>query len=74
MVGFDLWRDFKAGARYAADERRGHRAVLVAREEGVAIRPLGDTMVLMPALAMPPDLLERLVRVTAHAVERATND
>jgi adenosylmethionine-8-amino-7-oxononanoate aminotransferase len=74
MVGFDLWRNFEAGVRYSADERLGHRAALVAREEGVVIRPLGDTMVLMPALAMPPDLLERLVHVTAHAVERATDD
>ena len=74
MVGFDLWRNVEAGVRYSADERRAHRAVLIAREEGVAIRPLGDTMVLMPALAMSPDLLERLVRVTARAVEQATHD
>jgi adenosylmethionine-8-amino-7-oxononanoate aminotransferase len=74
MVGFDLWRNVEAAVRYPTDERRAHRAVLIAREEGVAIRPLGDTMVLMPAPAMPPDLLERLVRVTARAVELATHE
>ncbi len=74
MVGFDLWRNVTAGLRYGTDERRAHRAVLIAREEGVAIRPLGETMVLMPPLTMPPDLLERLVRVTARAVEQATKD
>ena len=74
MVGFDLWRDRDAGERYPASERRAHRAALVARERGVVIRPLGDTMVLMPAPAMPPTLLERLVRVTAEAVVQATRN
>jgi adenosylmethionine-8-amino-7-oxononanoate aminotransferase len=72
MVGFDLWKDYDTGLRYSAGERRAHQAVLAARERGVVIRPLGDTMVLMPAPAMPPELLERLVRVTAEAVADAT--
>jgi len=74
MVGFDLWRDYDAGLRYPPDERRAHRAVLAAREQGVVVRPLGDTMVLMPAPAMPPELLARLVRVTAEAVAEVTRD
>ena len=74
MAGFDLWRDAEQGLLFAADERRAHRAVLVAREAGVIVRPLGDTMVLMPPLALPDELLERLVSVVASAVERATRD
>ena len=74
MVGFDLWHDPERGERFATDERRAHRAVLLAREEGVVVRPLGDTMVLMPPLSMPDDLLERLVVTVARAVERATED
>jgi adenosylmethionine-8-amino-7-oxononanoate aminotransferase len=73
MVGFDLWKDYGAGLRYPANERRAHRAVLAARERGVVIRPLGDTMVLMPAPAMPPELLDRLVRVTAESVAEGTS-
>jgi adenosylmethionine-8-amino-7-oxononanoate aminotransferase len=38
------------------------------------VRPLGDTMVLMPPLSLPDDLLERLVVTVARAVERATRD
>ncbi|MFN2427994.1 MAG: adenosylmethionine--8-amino-7-oxononanoate transaminase [Candidatus Binatia bacterium] len=72
MVGFDLWRDAERGVRFDTDERRGHRAVLLAREEGVIVRPLGDTMVLMPPLSLPDDLLETLVVTVARAVERAT--
>jgi adenosylmethionine-8-amino-7-oxononanoate aminotransferase len=72
MAGFDLWREADAAERFPTDERRAHRAVLLAREEGVIVRPLGDTMVLMPPLALPEDLMERLVVTVARAVERAT--
>lgn len=74
MVGFDLLRDATAGVPYPPAERRAHRAVLHAREEGVIIRPLADTMVLMPAPAMPAASVERLVEVTAWAVDRATQE
>jgi adenosylmethionine-8-amino-7-oxononanoate aminotransferase len=74
MVGFDILADAASGTHYPTDERRGHRAVLAARDEGVIIRPLADTMVLMPPLTMPPDLLERVVGATARAIEIATAD
>ena len=72
MVGFDLLRDAERGERFPSAERRAHRAVLAAREEGVIIRPLGDTMILMPPLSMPPELVERVVDATAHAVAQVT--
>ncbi len=73
MVGFDILSDVAAGRPYPADERRAHRAVLAARREGVIVRPLADTMVLMPPLTMPEDLLARLVQATAHAVAEVTS-
>ena len=73
MVGIDLWRDVAGGVRFGSDERRGHRAVLLAREEGVLVRPLGDTMVLMPPLTLPDELLEKLVVTTAGAIAKATD-
>ena len=74
MVGIDLLADVERGERYPASSRPAHRAVLAAREEGVIIRPLGDTMILMPPLAMPPALVERVVEVTARAVARVTQE
>ncbi len=74
MVGFDILANAAGGERFPADERRAHRAVLAARERGVIIRPLGDTMVLMPPLTMPPDLLAELIRTTAEAVAEACAD
>ncbi len=72
MVGFDLLKDAASHTPFPSSERRAHHAVLAAREEGVIVRPLGDTMILMPPLNMPEDLLERVVTATARAVERAT--
>ncbi len=74
MVGFDLVADPASGERYPAGERRCHRAVLAAREEGVVVRGLGDTMVLMPPLAMPADLVESLVASVARAIVTATEN
>jgi len=72
MVGFDLLRDPAKGERYPASERRAHRAALAARDEGVIVRGLGDTLVLMPPLALPLEQGQRLVEVAARAVARAT--
>jgi adenosylmethionine-8-amino-7-oxononanoate transaminase len=72
MAGFDLLADPDSGTRFPTGERRAHRAVLEARSRGVIIRPLADTMVLMPPLTMPPKLLARVVEATAEAVAHAT--
>ncbi len=72
MCGFDILADPATGTWFPTDQRRAHHATLAARESGVIIRPLGDTMVLMPAPAMPADLLEELVTVTAQAVAQAS--
>ena len=74
MAAFDILRNTDTGQAFGTDERRGNRAVLEARKDGVIIRPLGDTMVLMPPLNIPPELLGRIVETTATAVARATSD
>ncbi len=50
----------------------GHQVTLAARERGVIVRPLGDTIVLMPPLSITADELHRLVTVTAEAIRVAT--
>ena len=51
----------------------GHRVTLAARERGAIIRPLGDTIVIMPPLAIADADLERLVKATAEAISVATS-
>jgi len=65
MVGIEL-------AQRPAGERTGHRAALAARRRGAIIRPLGDVVVLMPALAISEADLSRLVAITADAIAEAT--
>jgi len=51
--------------------RLGHRVTLEARERGAIVRPLGDTMILMPPLSISESELRRLVSITADAIEAA---
>jgi adenosylmethionine---8-amino-7-oxononanoate aminotransferase len=64
MVGIELTD--------AGQERLGHLVTLAARRRGAVIRPLGDVIVLMPALAMSEPDLRRLVAITAAAIEDVT--
>jgi adenosylmethionine-8-amino-7-oxononanoate aminotransferase len=54
------------------DDRLGHRVTLGARQRGAVIRPLGDVVVLMPALAISEHDLRRLVAITASSIAEAT--
>jgi adenosylmethionine---8-amino-7-oxononanoate aminotransferase len=65
MVGIEL-------APRAGHERLGHQVTLAARRRGAVVRPLGDVVVLMPALAISESDLRRLVAITAAAIADAT--
>jgi adenosylmethionine-8-amino-7-oxononanoate aminotransferase len=65
MVGIEL-------ADRPAHERNGHLVTLAARRRGAIIRPLGDVVVLMPALAMSEGELRRLVAITAESIAEVT--
>jgi adenosylmethionine-8-amino-7-oxononanoate aminotransferase len=64
MVGIDLGKHDPA-------LRLGHRVVLEARARGAIVRPLGDTIVLMPPLAISMADLRRLVEITARSIRAA---
>jgi adenosylmethionine-8-amino-7-oxononanoate aminotransferase len=64
MVGIDLGEHDPA-------LRLGHRVTVAAREAGAIVRPLGDTVVLMPPLAISKADLRRLVELTAGAIRAA---
>jgi adenosylmethionine-8-amino-7-oxononanoate aminotransferase len=64
MVGIDLGSHDPALAL-------GHRVTLEARERGAIIRPLGETIVLMPPLAISKAELARLVEITAESIRAA---
>jgi adenosylmethionine-8-amino-7-oxononanoate aminotransferase len=65
MVGIDLGEHDPA-------LRLGHRVTLAARERGAIVRPLGDTVVLMPPLVISKAELRRLVAITRAAIVAAS--
>jgi adenosylmethionine-8-amino-7-oxononanoate aminotransferase len=66
MVGIEL-------EGFPLEARIGHQVTLEARARGAIIRPLGDTVVLMPPLAIEPAELRRLVEISAAAIAAAAS-
>jgi adenosylmethionine-8-amino-7-oxononanoate aminotransferase len=60
MVGIEIRQP--DGTPHPPELRLGQRICQAIRRHGVIIRPLGDVLVLMPALAMEEKDLDRLVR------------
>jgi adenosylmethionine-8-amino-7-oxononanoate aminotransferase len=54
--------------------RAGHQVTLAARRRGAIIRPLGDTVVLMPPLAITESELRRLIDITGAAIAEVSGD
>lgn len=71
MTGIELTRTPGKREAYDADERIGIRIVKEAKDRNLIIRPLGNVMVLMPALTMPESLLEEVVSRSAEAISAA---
>ncbi|MEX0704679.1 MAG: adenosylmethionine--8-amino-7-oxononanoate transaminase [Planctomycetales bacterium] len=69
MVGIELVRDHGDDSPFPPERRMGHQVTLAARRRGVAIRPLGDVVVLMPAPAMPGELIDRLCAAVSESIE-----
>jgi adenosylmethionine-8-amino-7-oxononanoate aminotransferase len=64
MVGIDLGEHDPA-------QRVGHRVTLEARRRGAIVRPLGDTVVLMPPLSISSAELRSLVGIAGESIEAA---
>src|SRR4051794_16952811 len=64
MVGIDLGEHDDA-------LRMGHRVTVEARKRGAFIRPLGNTIVLMPPLSISAEELRELVGISAESIKAA---
>ena len=71
MTGVELMRNPEKRLGFELSERIGHRVVLEARQRGVAIRPLGSVIILMPPLSITDGEIDRLVGVTAESIRAA---
>ncbi|HID21550.1 MAG TPA: adenosylmethionine--8-amino-7-oxononanoate transaminase, partial [Planctomycetaceae bacterium] len=73
MVGIELVEEKARKTPYPATLRMGHQVTRAARRRGVIIRPLGDVVVLMPAPAMPPELVDRLCDAVFESIAEVTS-
>lgn len=71
MVGIELTQEKGTHSPFPADQMVGRKIVLEARRLGVIVRPIGNVLILMPAVSMGNEDLEKLVSVTAQAIEAA---
>jgi len=72
MAGIDLVADKATGTPYPWQEKRGTRACLAARAHGALLRPLGDTVVIMPPLCATLEDIDHLAAATAAGIRAAT--
>lgn len=72
MVGIELLRHRGRREPYPAAARIGMRTIKEARKRGVILRPLSNTIVLMPPLCITEEQLDLLCDVTRDAIKAAT--
>ena len=69
MAGIELVKDKANGESFGADVMVGVKVCAAMREKGVMMRPLGDVVVLMPAVAIGVELLKELLGVVRDTIE-----
>jgi adenosylmethionine-8-amino-7-oxononanoate aminotransferase len=73
LIGaIDLVRDRTTGEPYPWAERRGKQVCDEARRHGVLLRPLGDTLVVMPPLAITLAEIDQIMGAIEQGIEVAT--
>jgi adenosylmethionine-8-amino-7-oxononanoate aminotransferase len=72
MVGVELIADKDTDTSYEPGQRMGHRVIMAARKHGVIIRPLGDTVILMPPLSSTTKEIRHLVDALDKAIAEVT--
>src|SRR5262249_1767905 len=74
MAGIELVEDKSTKRPFPAHLRLGHAVCKRAREHGALLRPLGDVIVLMPPLAIEPELLDRLGEIVHDCIREVRQE
>jgi adenosylmethionine-8-amino-7-oxononanoate aminotransferase len=72
LAALELTADKTTEVPYPADERRAWRVCREALAHGVWLRPLGETLYVMPPLAITTDEIDLLMTTLASAIDRVT--
>lgn len=68
MVGIEFALDPERGTPFPPERRLGHHVTLACRRRGVIVRNIGDVLVLMPAPAMPVELVQELCAAVRESI------
>ena len=60
LVGIELLADKTTHQPFASEQRIGHQVTRAARRRGLFTRSLGDVLTIVPAPAMPPELVNHV--------------
>ena len=63
MIGIELVGNRETRMPFPANINAAHAICMLAGKHGLMIRPLGDVVVLMPPLAIPEELVDRIGEV-----------
>ncbi len=74
MTGMELVKDKERGERYDPGVRIANQVVLEARRRGVIVRPLGDTLIMLPPLTINDAELATLVEVVRDSIRQVTEN
>ena len=71
IAAMDLVADKRSRAPWPGAQRRGLRFYLHGLQNGMLLRPLGDTIYFMPPYCTTPDEMDAMVRTAASAIDAA---
>ncbi len=69
MVGVELVRDRATRAPFDPRDRIGHLVCMAVRKYGIILRPLADTVVIMPPLSVTEREIDAIVDALARALD-----
>ncbi len=72
VAGIELVKDRGTKETHPAAERVGDAVCMEARRRGLIVRPLGDTIVIMPPLTIKDAELKRIVNIVRESIVKVT--
>ena len=74
IVGIELEKNVATHEAYRPNDAVGAKVAILAREQGLICRPIGDVVILMPPLVSTVEQLEDMVRIVGESIQRATEE
>ncbi len=74
VAGVELVKDRVTKDPYPSGARTGNAVCMDARDRGLIIRPLGDTLVIMPPLSIKEAELKRIVKIVRESIIKVTGE